>query len=97
MGSVYGTTSLLMAAKRGHTQVVSLLLSYGADTEVRGLAYGTTALIAAAQQGHVGSVRALLHHRADPNKCLHDGSTALDKAVQGRHAEVEQLLAAALG
>ena len=35
-----GTTSLLMAAKRGHAAVVALLLQNRADTEVAGLAFG---------------------------------------------------------
>ena len=38
---VYGTTSLLMASKGGHRQIVSLLLEYNADTEVAGRANAT--------------------------------------------------------
>ena len=63
VGRRYGTTSLLMAAKRGHGAIVELLLSRGADAEVTGLAYGTTALIAAAQQGHLSIVRAPMSKR----------------------------------
>ena len=52
-------TALLLAARRGHTQCVQLLLQHGAATD-KANASGVTPLIAAALMGHVGAADALL-------------------------------------
>lgn len=95
-GSVYGTTSLLMASKGGHERIVELLLHHRADTEVAGRAYGTTSLVAAAQHGHAHVVARLLRGGARPDKALHDGSTPLQKAREHGSLGVVQLLEAEL-
>ena len=91
------TTSLLMASKGGHKQIVELLLRHRADTEVAGRAYGTTSLVAAAHQGHAEVVALLLREGANPFKTLNDGSNALGRAREAGHAEVVRVLQQAMG
>ena len=52
-GTQYGTTSLLMASKSGHADVVGRLLAARANTEVAGRAYGTACVNGAKQTARV--------------------------------------------
>ncbi|MGI4790796.1 MAG: ankyrin repeat domain-containing protein, partial [Janthinobacterium lividum] len=54
-----GTTALLCAARRGHADIVALLMKAGADPAVREK-YGDAALMEAVRNGHTAVVRALL-------------------------------------
>lgn len=56
----YGQTALFKAAERGHTEVVKLLLSRGADVTVKDTFYQATAMTWALNNGHTGAVGALL-------------------------------------
>ena len=52
-GTQYGTTSLLMASKSGHADVVRRLLAARANTEVAGRAYGTACVNGVSSQQHL--------------------------------------------
>lgn len=60
----FGISPLVQAAEKGHADIVSLLLEYGADVN---LACPETALCSAAGRGHAEVVDLLLKAKADPN------------------------------
>ena len=64
---IYGRTALWMASFNGHSDVVELLLSHGADTEVRGGPLESTALHTACQEGHLNVVKCLIQSEANVN------------------------------
>jgi ankyrin repeat protein len=74
----------MLAARNGHTDIVSALLKHGVDfSAVR--RDGFTALMLAARSGHTGSVLALLDGGASVDEARPDGSTALMFAAQNGH------------
>ena len=77
--SAYGTP-LLVAAERGHTDLVSLLLAHGANVDVR-TEFGSSVLHRAARWGHAGSVRVLLAHLVHRERVLNRSS--FDAVVTG--------------
>ncbi|XP_063929654.1 ankyrin repeat domain-containing protein 50 isoform X4 [Zophobas morio] len=80
-----GRTPLHVSAWQGHTEMVSLLLTYGkcqvdaCDLENR------TALHSASWQGHSDIVKLLLEHGALPDHTCNQGATALGIAAQEGH------------
>ncbi len=62
-----GRTALMLAARRGQSTIVEMLLEAGASVDLTRGFYGETALRLAADKGHLEIVRALLAARADPN------------------------------
>src|SRR2546421_13875 len=58
--------ALFIAAKKGHSEVVKLLLETKADVSVTDY-YGKTALYMAAKNGHSAVVKLLLKAKADDN------------------------------
>ena len=77
-------------------QLASVLLSHGADVELRDV-YGRTAVHQVAQAGHFGDiVEVLLEHQSDINARDDDGKTALLIAVKysstGGHNEYRSLV-----
>ncbi|WP_257264062.1 ankyrin repeat domain-containing protein [Endozoicomonas sp. ONNA2] len=96
----YDATPLLIASRRGHTQVVSILLKYGANVNVMVHAEnerGLTPLIAAATHGCHKTVQLLLKNNADANavvtgKDLEGCSALWLAACNGHHKIVELLL-----
>jgi ankyrin repeat protein len=84
------TIFLVTAASSGHADVVSALLSAGANIEATrtDLMYHRTALLVAAEKGHVDVVNILL--AAGANKFATDscGDTALALAKKNKHNEV---------
>lgn len=57
-----GVSALMVAAHRGHAEVVSTLLAAGADVNQAGARTRITALMLAAHRGHIETVRRLLKH-----------------------------------
>ncbi|CAK9034684.1 unnamed protein product [Durusdinium trenchii] len=82
---------ILFAAKRGHLEVVRLLLEAGADQNAA-RQDGATALGATAFNGHLEVARVLLEAGADPNAARQDGTTALMVAALNGHLEVVRVL-----
>ena len=72
-------TSLYLAAVRGRTDVVKVLLEHGANPNLADK-YRRTPLHAAAREGDVNMVRELLKHGANPKKKDEDNKTAYDTA-----------------
>ncbi|XP_071759114.2 protein fem-1 homolog B-like [Centroberyx gerrardi] len=81
-------TPLIIAAKKGHNNVVRLLLDhYQVDTELTGTVWfdgyisgGATALWCAARAGHFKVVRLLVSHHANVNHTTITNSTPLSAA-----------------
>ncbi len=58
--SLHGGRAIHIAAEKGHTEIVSYLLSKGADPNLPGGSFDQTALNVAAQSGQVGATEVLL-------------------------------------
>lgn len=85
-------SALIVAAKKGETDAIKLLLSWGAQIESHDL-NNSTALHWAANNGHVDAVAYLLEHGALLEARGHTNYTALGFAVtHGKSAVVELLL-----
>jgi ankyrin repeat protein len=83
---------LHLAARRGHENVVALLLDYGAKINVKNIE-GHTPLHSAVQyEGNISVVQILLNHGADVNTANNHGSTPLFSAVYGDHGDIARLL-----
>lgn len=88
-----GDTPLTAAARKGHAQIVRLLLDAGAAIEGKNKS-GGTALLIAAQGGKIDCVRVLIKAGADL-ETKWQGRTPLLQAARWGHAEViRELLAA---
>jgi uncharacterized protein len=77
-----GDTALSLAAYGGHSDVVRLLLSRGADPNKSGGRFGDTALMWACYRGFYATAAALLSGGADPNRQAPSGATALHWAAR---------------
>jgi hypothetical protein len=87
-----GATTLMMAAHAGTEDVLSDLISRGAELEARDQS-GYTALMYAANAGQPGTVGLLLAAGADANAADNDRSTPIMFAAQHSNTEiVRQLL-----
>ncbi len=84
-------TPLHSAAAGGSAEIVHLLLTAGADPNIRQNG-GFTALHAAAQNGDAAMARDLLDHGAAADQATDDGRTALAIAEEQGHDEVATLL-----
>jgi ankyrin repeat protein len=89
----WGTTPLIGAAQRGHTQVVTFLLDNGADPNETS-PDGETPLTQAAGMGNRDVIRILLDKGADP-KYNHNGFNALAASFWHPNVEVVRMLLAA--
>lgn len=86
-----GGIALLLAAGRGYTDIVRLLLQKGANVNVNSKS-GYTALIEAVRGGHQGVVKELLKRGVCVNKTMGtDGATALD-FLKDKNSELGKLL-----
>jgi ankyrin repeat protein len=80
-----------LAAYKGHTEIVKLLLKAGAKVDAW-VGRAGTALLAAANRGHGIIVKDLLDYGTDPNERIFDNGTAIAQAAQHGHTEVVHLL-----
>lgn len=97
-----GANALVLAAAKGHTRVVRLLLERGADPSAKtrtgsyaGERLPLQALAVAAAHGHLDIVRLLLRAGAEVNHSITYNQDALTAAAAGGHTEiVRELLTA---
>ena len=88
-----GITALEWAARRGHREVVKVLIDNKVHVNVRRPTDGSTPLYIAAQEGHTEVVKLLLINNANVNASRHTyGFTPLHVAALGGHTEVVKLL-----
>ena len=87
-----GTSPLSVASKKGYAEIVRLLLTNKADSEMRD-SYGCTALFRAAQNGQTSVLDALIDHGADVDAITYNRRSPLcQAAVQGKINTVKILL-----
>ena len=84
------STALHWAAVQGKPDEVNLLLSRGADCNVKDL-HGWTPLHYAVVEGHKEVVALLLSNGADPDARDEDNCTPLDRAIESNHDEILEL------
>ncbi|MDA8576048.1 ankyrin repeat domain-containing protein, partial [Candidatus Marinamargulisbacteria bacterium] len=86
-----GSTALMIAAQKGHEEIVKLLLEKGADANLA-QNNGCTALMLAAGVGNNNIVELLLEKGADANLAHNNGWTALMIAAQDGYKNIVELL-----
>ena len=80
-------------SRLGNTDVVTMLLSTGADVNTRDENWmGATALSGAAQFGHIEILRMLMEAGADVNARDNEGRTALMSASENGHTDIVEML-----
>lgn len=90
-GEYQGKTALMWAAETGQTDVVRMLLQYGAVVD-RGNPKGGTALMYAAVAGQTETIQALVAAGADPNHRVRHGWTPLLLATAKGHVAAVRAL-----
>ncbi|HYD17420.1 MAG TPA: ankyrin repeat domain-containing protein [Patescibacteria group bacterium] len=88
-------TALMMAAERGHIDIVRLLLKAGAERDAQE-SKGFSALMLAAQGGHKNVVDAMLEHSANTALRNKDGDTAATLAAKRGDADTARRINDAL-
>lgn len=73
--------ALHWAADHGFAQILEILLSHGADVNLKDVESGQTALHYAISCGHGDCVQVLLKHGGNPTIADADGSTCFDLAA----------------
>ena len=112
-GDSNNETALHLAARHGHTRVVTALLhaagEYAASLSLRGDRLGGTALHSAVPKRRHGAIQSMLRHFAHSDTCAHttlqkllehrnvNGHGALDLAVEGGDSRAVLLLLRARG
>jgi hypothetical protein len=87
---VKGFSPLLLAASKGYTTIVGLLLDHGANLDVQSTD-GLTALHNSVYKGHVEIVSMLLDAGADPTIEDRLGNTAAGLASKSDNAKIKAL------
>ncbi|MFC1478069.1 ankyrin repeat domain-containing protein [Candidatus Margulisiibacteriota bacterium] len=85
-----GKTALMVAAKRGRTEVVKLLIEAGADLNLKNVE-DRTALMIAAEKGHTEIIKLLIEAGADLNAECYGQPVLIWAAISG-HTEVVKIL-----
>ena len=88
------STALMLAASRGHGDLVRLLIERGADVDRQERDAGWSALIWAAKDGRRNSVAILLSQGANPHLQDVNGRNARDWARENGHKDILELLTA---
>ncbi|KAL7805259.1 ankyrin repeat-containing domain protein [Trichoderma aethiopicum] len=88
----YGETPLIWAARKGHYNVVKLLLDADADVNVQEQRKGETALTLAIESRHEATIRELIAKGADVNNRDHTNHTPLHTASWQGSVPVMQML-----
>ena len=83
-------TILHWAARKGHADIVQLLLERGANAKLADNDYGNTPIHSASYKGHTDVVRMLLDHGVEPNTKNNIGTTALH--YSWREPDITRLL-----
>ena len=84
---------LLLAAWKGHAEIVRVLATFGACVKMAMNNGGCTPVFVAAREGHAETVRVLAELGADVNMPTKDGRTPVFIAAQRGHSKVIRLLA----
>jgi ankyrin repeat protein len=84
-------TPIQSAAAAGHLRIVTLLLDYGADPNLRDHE-GNTPLHSAAQNGDTEMIRSLLFNGADLTICNKNGKMPMDLACEAGHTKAAGVL-----
>ncbi len=88
-----GDAPLIIAAYKGYTNILRLLLEAGADVSVVDPGMKATALHAAAYAGHADAAKLLIDHGIDIDKQgPYNGYTALHDAVWQNNTETARVL-----
>lgn len=87
-----GQTALIVGARYGREEILSLLLEKGADPDVKDVEFGATPLIWASKTGFKSIVKKLLDNGADINSRNNDDRTPLLWAAYSGHSVTVQLL-----
>lgn len=83
--------ALLIAASKGYTKIVELLLANGSEVEAS-RNHGMTALMEATISGHINMIHVLIAHGANVNGQEQAGVTALIIAAYNGNTDIIQLL-----
>lgn len=87
-----GNTSLIVASREGHSDIVELLLELDANPNKKTTIEGDTPLIAALEEGYSDIVKLLLENGADPTIRNNKGISAYDLALNNIHIETARLI-----
>lgn len=91
-GAYESCTALMLAIKRGHTQIIELLLDEGADVNVQNK-LGLTAFVLAIWHGQP-EIAELLFEKSDVQMTTHSGEVALLKSAGEGYTRIVRLLLA---
>ncbi|XP_043331081.1 fibronectin type 3 and ankyrin repeat domains protein 1 isoform X2 [Cervus canadensis] len=83
----FGFTALMVAAQRGYTRLVKILISHGTDVNLQN-GSGKDSLMLACYAGHLDVVKYLRRHGASWDTRDLGGCTALHWAADGGHCDV---------
>ncbi|KAJ5380404.1 ankyrin repeat-containing protein [Penicillium cataractarum] len=89
----HGQSPLWLAARRGHLEILEILLDHGADIEIRN-PVGMTPLMIAAREGQCEVVKVLLARGANHAAQTRDHSTALLWALRAGMVDAVKMLIA---